>query len=166
MAAWEFAAGRYRPLGGDAVLPAPGADGRHMCTTENRAGVQSRSDLDKSLWLRTGPRQTAHNVASGNRPRFGACCPHQLKSRERTRTILIGKSSMEIFRQGTALITVWLQVRVMPGPPAFARDASKAAAPKPSGRRPAAAREQGLDQPSCLASLPAFSPASDRPRPQ
>jgi hypothetical protein len=35
--------------------------------------LQSGSDLDKSLWLRTGPRQTAHNVTSGNRPRFGAC---------------------------------------------------------------------------------------------
>jgi hypothetical protein len=33
------------------------------------------------------------------------------------------------------LITVWLQVRVLPGPPAFAREARKAAAPKPRGRR-------------------------------
>ena len=56
MAAWEFAAGRYRQLGGDTVLPALGADGRHSRTTQNRAGVQNGPDLDKSLWLRTGPQ--------------------------------------------------------------------------------------------------------------
>jgi hypothetical protein len=47
-------------------------------------------------------------------------------------------------------MTVWWQVRVLPVPPAFARSASygsagpivaKAAAPKPIGRRRAAARE-------------------------
>jgi hypothetical protein len=33
------------------------------------------------------------------------------------------------------LITVWLQVRVLPGPPVFAREASEAAAPEPNGAK-------------------------------
>jgi hypothetical protein len=41
------------------------------------------------------------------------------------------------------LITVWLQVGVLPGPPAFAREASKAAAPKPIGRRRAIRASHG-----------------------
>ncbi len=49
------------------------------------------------------------------------------------------------------LITVWLQVRVLPGPPAFAREARKAAAPKPAGRRRAVRASYGS------ASHPAFA---------
>src|SRR6266702_1316589 len=68
--------------------------------------------------------------------------PHQF----RTRNDLIKKQRMRSNADETAvkstklidilpLITVWLQVRVTPGPPAFAREASEAAAPKPIGRR-------------------------------
>src|SRR5882672_8626474 len=45
------------------------------------------------------------------------------------------------------LITIWLQVRVLPGPPAFAREAAKAATPKPSWAKAGAARELRLGKP-------------------
>ena len=41
-----------------------------------------------------------------------------------------------------------MPVQVRPGPPAFAREASKAAAPKPAGRRRATVRELRLGDPA------------------
>jgi hypothetical protein len=67
--------------------------------------------------------------------------PHQIRTRndrakaQRTRSI-----SDENARKSTErsfilpLITVWLQVRVLPGPPAFARKASEGCPPKPSAK--------------------------------
>src|SRR6266704_2866491 len=41
----------------------------------------------------------------------------------------------EIIEQAGPLITVWLQVRVLPGPPAFAREASEGCRAEASRRR-------------------------------
>src|SRR5258708_26209966 len=119
-----------------------------------RASAADRSSLPQRGGLRSGS-DSESAVASrpptvptdGRRPQEFRTRNDLIKS-QRTCSIRnenAGKSTKSIDTR--PLITVWLQVRVLPGPPAFAREASKAAAPKRLGEGGRAVRELRLGKP-------------------
>jgi hypothetical protein len=136
-----------------------------------KCSSESKQDPRFSIRLHSHSRgpKTGPTCETGRKARFrsvvrgailtsvsatAAQVPHQFRTRnaldgtQRTRSQsnkTAGKSTNPI--DIPPLITVWLQVQVLPGPPAFARSASygsaipfiaKAATPKPFGRRRAA----------------------------